>query len=217
MRINPLPLILVVTLSGCVRSPGPPSAPVENDLSIIFPDFPERDVVDVGAPGQPYELDGEMLRAVMIAANDFLPPGAKNPPCRNRQEAQRYRVIRQGDIVFVHIYEDHAYCGRSYPALDSGAKYAISIDGRILRRVSDGQPEKIVDLEPTDGGHQKTRAEPGVPPALDGIWNDPSRPWPPEFQDGGSSPPPGVSPPAPSSGSDGGRVTPDGLAGGSSQ
>jgi hypothetical protein len=217
MRINPLPLILVVTLSGCVRSPGPPSTPVENDISIIFPDFPERDVVDVGAPGQPYELDGEMLRAVMIAADDFLPPGAKNPPCRNRQEAQRYRVIRQGDIVFVHIHEDHAYCGLSYPALDSGAKYAISIDGRILRRVSDGQPEEIIDLEPADGGRQKTRAEPGVPPALDGIWNDPSRPWPREFQDGGSSPPPGVSPPAPSSGSDGGRSTPDGLAGGSTQ
>lgn len=77
MRMNPLPLMLVITLSGCVRGPGPPLTPVENDISIIFPDFPERDVVDVGAPGQPYELDGEMLRAVMIAANDFLPPGAK--------------------------------------------------------------------------------------------------------------------------------------------
>ena len=187
MRMNPLALVLAVTLCGCLRSPGPPLVPVENDTSILFPDFPERDVVDVGTPGQPYQLDGEMLRAVMIAANDFLPPGSKDTSCRNKQEAQRYRVIRQGNIVFVHIYEDHAYCGRSYPALDSGAKYAISLDGRILRRVSDGQPEQAVDVEPTDGGPRKTRAEPGVAPALDGIWNDPSRPWPPGFQDGGSA------------------------------
>lgn len=197
-----LSLMLAVTLCGCVRSPRPSPAPVEEDKSIVFPPFAEREVIEVGAREGTYELDGELLRALMVAANDFLPPGAKNPPCRNRQEAQRYRVIRQGKLVFVSISEDPAYCGARYPALDSGAKYAIGPDGRILRRVSEGQPDEPSPLEAGDGGHHKVQAEPGVPPALDGIWNDPSRPMPPELKDGGPRLPETV--PAPASAADGG-------------
>lgn len=180
-----LSLVLVLILSGCVRKP--PAAP-EGDTSIAFPSFFEREAIEVGSRGEPYEMDGVMLRAVMVAANDFLPPGASNPPCRNRQEAQRYRVIRQGDIIFVSIQEDPAFCGARYPALDSGAMYAVSADGRILRRVNEGQPGGDLPLEPPDAGHRKVQAVPGVPPALDDIWNDPSRPMPPEWRDGGSGP-----------------------------
>jgi hypothetical protein len=129
-----------------------------------------------------------MLHAVMVAANDFLPPGAKNPSCPNRQEAQSYRVIRQGPIVFVYIYENEAYCGDSQLALDSGAKYAISTDGRILRRVLDGQPDGTWGLEATDAGRQRVPSRPGVTPSYDSVWNKPApleRPSAPDPGDGG--------------------------------
>jgi hypothetical protein len=121
--------------------------PVEDDRSIVFPPFFEQTAVEVGAQGAPYELEGVVLQAIMIAANDFLPPGTKERPCWDRQEAHRYRVIRQGDVIFVRIDEDPAFCGGGYVPLDSGVKYAISTDGRILRRVVDGEPEDSV--EPT--------------------------------------------------------------------
>ncbi|WP_157231871.1 hypothetical protein [Hyalangium minutum] len=127
-----------------------------------------------------------MLRAVLIAANDFLPPGAKNPSCPNRQEAQSYRVIRQGDITFVYIYENEAYCGGSYLALDSGAKYAISTEGRILRRVLDGHPEAgAPGFEVTDAGPRKVLSRPGVTPAYDSVWNKPPPGTRLDSQDGG--------------------------------
>jgi hypothetical protein len=181
-------LVLACALASCVRSPRPPAVPIEDDRSIVFPDFQEQDVIGIGAPGQPYELHGEVLRAVMIATNDFLPPRDARAACWNRQEAHRYRVIRQGDLVFVRISEDPAACGRGYPTLDSGAWYAVSTDGRIRRRVLDGQWEEPATRLPEDGGTPKVQAEPGVPPSLDGVWNDPSRPWPAQWRDGGPGP-----------------------------
>lgn len=66
--------------------------------------------------------------------------------------AQRYLVSREGNIIFVYIYEDEEYCGGGYLALDSGVKYAISADGRILRRVFDGHPEEPFEGLNPDGG-----------------------------------------------------------------
>ncbi|WNG51424.1 hypothetical protein F0U60_50315 [Archangium minus] len=158
-----LPLVLVVCLSGCIlRNLFQPPAPPQYDNSIVFPRFFEQEAVEIGAKDEPYELDGVTLRAITIAANDFLPIGAKNPPCENRQEAQRYRVIRRGDILFVYIYEDYEYCGNPMP-LDSGAKYAISTDGRILQRIIDGQPEEPFGPVSPDAGDQWVPAKPGVP------------------------------------------------------
>lgn len=185
MWMKNLPLLLAVGLYHCSRSPSPPPVRLEDDKSIRFPRFFEQQATTVGVRGDPYELDGLTLRAIQIAANDFLPPGHKNPPCEYRQEAHHYRVIRQGGIIFVYIYEDPAYCGFSSPALDSGAKYAISAEGRILRRVIDGQPEE--PLEPIDldaGGWVPAR--PGVPSGYDAIGNSPPRASPPEQQDAGT-------------------------------
>ncbi len=209
--MSKMPLALVVVLAGCLRSPSIPSVPVGDDRTVVFPQFFDRAAGAVGAEGNLYELDGVMLRAVMIAANDFLPPGAKEPDCPNRQEAQSYRVIRQGDIIFVYIYENEAYCGSSQLALDSGAKYAISADGRILRRVLDGQPDGPWGLEPADAGSRRVPSRPGVTPAYDSVWNKPSRSMTPEAQDGGVGSSDGgggalpLAPsPAPASGLDGG-------------
>ncbi|MBJ6760535.1 hypothetical protein JGU66_07150 [Myxococcaceae bacterium JPH2] len=78
---------------------------------------------------------------MVIAANDLFPPGTRAASCANRMEAQTYRVIRKGDVIFIFIEENLAACGRRFPAMDSGAKYAIGTDGRILRRIVDGLDE----------------------------------------------------------------------------
>ena len=130
--------------------------PVENDRSIVFPQFFEQPAVELGAPGAPFELDGVVLQALVIAANDFVPPSDKARACGDRLEAHRYRVIRKGSTIFVRIEEDPAFCGGGYVSLDSGAKYAISTDGRILRRVVDGEPEGFSEGGPADAGPAPT-------------------------------------------------------------
>jgi hypothetical protein len=136
--------------------------PVENDRSIVFPQFFEQSVVEVGARGELYELDGVVLQAIMIAANDFLPPSTKERPCWDRQEAHRYRIIRRDPVIFVRIDEDSAACGGGYVSLDSGAKYAISTDGRILRRVVDGEPEGLLGPGTPDAGIPQSGEDGGV-------------------------------------------------------
>jgi hypothetical protein len=181
----PTPLLIAVTLSACAWFQSPPSVPVEDDKSVTFPQFFERDALALGAAGEPYELDGETLRAVTIAANDFLPPESQDTPCWHRRESQFYRIIRQQNIIFIYIHENHEHCGRAYPALDSGAKYAISMDGRILRRILDGQeggPFDVVTPEKADAGFI---AEPGTSPTFEATWNTPASSAPAAGQDGG--------------------------------
>jgi hypothetical protein len=173
MKPRSISLILAATLTGCLWNPFSSRAPLEEDRSIVFPQFFEAEAVEVGAGSKPYELDGELLQALVIAANDYLPQGGRNPPCPRTQEAQRYRVIRLGDLIFVYIHENHAYCGRAYPALDSGAKYAIR-NGRIIRRILDGQPAGLVEPEFPDAGDDGFTAEPGVSPTFEALWNDPA-------------------------------------------
>lgn len=180
MWMKSFALILVILLVGCTRSSGTRSVPVENDRSIVFPQFFEHPGVTIGDGASPYELDGVILRAIMIAASDFLPPATEETPCWAKPEAYQYRVIRQGNIVFVHIMEDLEHCGLQYIAVDSGAKYAVSTDGRILRRLIGAEPE-----------HSTASESPGTPQTVS--------PSPPllEAQDGGS----GAAPLLPSSSS----------------
>lgn len=201
MKMRGISLMLAVSLLGCgyLRGLFPHQTPVEDDRSIVFPRFFEHAPVEVGAPGRPYELDGEMLQALVIASNDYIPPDARNLPCPSRREAQFYRVIRQEDIIFVYIYENHAYCGRQYPVRHSGGKYAISTDGRILRRLIGDQPESPLERETPDDGGQGLSAEPGVSSEFDAIWNSP--------RDGGTEPSSPPSPPTPPPAVDGGTRT----------
>lgn len=145
----------------------------------MFPQFFEHEAVQIGVDEKPYELDGAMLRALMMATSDFLPADEHRPPCRSGQ-ALKYRVIRQGEIIFISLYEDLSACGVAYAAADSGAKYAISTDGRILRRVVDGQPMESVSPDAPDAGHHGTPADFGTSAVFDGGWNP----------DGGASGPP---------------------------
>lgn len=197
MKMHRVSLVLAASLLGCgyLRGLFPHPVPVEEDSSIVFPRFFEQRPVEVGARSEPYEMDGEMLRALEIASNDYIPPDASNLPCPSRREAQFYRVIRQGSIIFVYIYENHAYCGRPYPVRHSGGKYAISQDGRILRRLIGDQPERPVERGSPDGGRGSS-AEPGASSEFDAIWNSP--------RDGGTESLSSPSPPAPPLAADGG-------------
>lgn len=161
--------LAVIVLMDCARTPSP--APLNEDKSIVFPEFFERVGTVVAEPGEPYDLDGVTLRAITIASNDLIPPPVKNTPCWNRPEAYRYRVIRQGDIIFVRIYANTEYCHHNFLILDSGAEYAISLDGRILRRVLDGEPEG--PLPSPDAGDQGFSGEPISPSDLGSLHGPP--------------------------------------------
>ncbi|MGZ3459077.1 MAG: hypothetical protein ACXU86_11300, partial [Archangium sp.] len=166
---------------GYLGSRLPFETPTEDDKSIVFQEFFKHVAVEVGAKGEPYELDGEMLRALVIASNDYLPSDNRDIPCPSRKEAQFYRVIRQGSIIFVLITWNHAYCGYQYPpGLGEGMMYAISADGRILRRLVEGQPSGPIEPETPDDGGRWIKAEPGVSLTFDAIWNP--------LRDGGTAP-----------------------------
>jgi hypothetical protein len=144
--------------------------PRGDDTSIVFPQFFEQEAIRIGADERPYEFDGAMLRALMVATNDFLPPDDKRPPCLSGP-ALKYRIIRQGEIIFISLYEDLSACGVAYAAADSGAKYAISAEGRILRRVVDGQPLESERREAPDAGQHAVPADFGTSAVFDGGWN----------------------------------------------
>jgi hypothetical protein len=156
MKIKSMLLGLAVIVMACARATWPQPAPLENDRSVALPQFFSAPAIQLGAEATPYELDGVVLKAIMVATNDFLRPGSEKPTCWGSPEAHRYRVIRKENIIFVRIDEDLGFCGLQYVSVDTGAEYAISIDGRILRRIIDGEPESFRGAAPTapDAGVQ---------------------------------------------------------------
>jgi hypothetical protein len=93
-------------------------------------------------------IDGSTLKAIKVAADDFFSAYVPRA-CIDTPEAHRYYAVRRGETIYVAIVQDPAYCGRAYHSLDSGVRYAISVDGRILRRLLDGEPDLNT---PADGG-----------------------------------------------------------------
>lgn len=170
MTVREWILPVLIAFSGCARAPGPLSMPTENDTSIIFPVSTGQGLVTVGEPGKTYQLDGEVLRALRIVEQDLFPPRGSEQPCWARPEAHTYRFTRQRDIIFVYVEENLAYCHRQVPAMDSGAKYAISADGRILRRVVGSEPDHGVwRLRTPEGGTVIVITEPGVIPGPNAL------------------------------------------------
>jgi hypothetical protein len=158
-------LVLALLLVACLRNSNLPDVPREDDGSIVFPQFFEHEAVGVGRDAGTYELDGALLRAMTIAARDFSSTTDGQPCWEGR--GTRYRVIRQGEIIFVYAYQDLAACGLSFAVADSGVKYAISAEGRLLRRVVDGEPLAPVPHEPVDGGPREAPAELGTSAEFD--------------------------------------------------
>lgn len=147
--------LVVLLLSGCVRSTNSQPTIEEEDKTIIFPEFDTSLPIKVGAEGQLSALDGVTLRALMVAANDYIPPGRRDRECWQSQEGQEYRVIRRGDIIFVRIAANPHYCEERVIPLDDGLRYAISKEGRILRRLATGEPDGS-RLIPSDAGVEKS-------------------------------------------------------------
>jgi hypothetical protein len=158
----------MLSLAGCglLGRQSATLVPLKDDPSIVFPPFTDRVPVQLGAPGVISDMDGELLRALMVATRDFLPPASEELPCALKQEAQVYRILREGDVFFISIAQDPVRCGYTSPALDSGVRYAISREGRILRRRLDGQPEFPPET-PKDADGSWTPAAPGVASPLD--------------------------------------------------
>lgn len=100
------------------------------DMRVKLPVFDSRLQVDT-------ELDGYVLQAIRIAADDFLNPDPSELPCRDQQVSHGYQAKREGDIIFVRITFKPENCGMSYGLLDGGITYALSLDGRILRKSTD--------------------------------------------------------------------------------
>jgi hypothetical protein len=195
-------LLAAIILSSCLRnSVGAPTPEEAEDKSIIFPEFSAEFPVVIGEKESPYELDGVTLRAIMLAANDYIPPSAQRRECWQTQEAQNYRVIRRGDLIFVGITVNPYYCKESLIPLDEGMRYAISIDGRILRRLATGEPEGSRLLS-SDAGVGKTSGQP-VPKHLVGVLSGPSQ-IPPQWRKDGGSPASPESQPHPPQAPDGG-------------
>jgi hypothetical protein len=145
-------VLLILALSGCVRNQAQSPTWEEEDKSIRFPKFNDRSMSQIGKEGGLHEMDGETLRAINIAASDFIRPTSKARPCWETREAHRYRVVREGGIIFVQIYLDPFYCEMPFMFLDYGVKYAISTEGRILRRLYEGEPEDLSGPPAADAG-----------------------------------------------------------------
>lgn len=177
MKPRNLTLFLIfataITLLSCVRRWEIFSTPVQNDRSIIFPLSVGSGFVEINAQEKTYQMDGEVLRALMVVINDLFPPDVSklDLSCGARQEAHTFRFTRRDDIVFVYVNENPAYCGRTSPSMDSGAKYAISKDGRILRRVIDAMDEDdhLWRLKLPDGGAVIVATESAASPALEDL------------------------------------------------
>jgi hypothetical protein len=118
------------SLFGCSCVSKQPQ-PEHQDLSVHLPVFNYDLPLDT-------DLDGYTLQAVRIAADDFLEVDPAGLPCESKQASHRYRALRQGEIIFVRIDYKPENCGQTVRMLDAGATYAISVDGRILRREKDG-------------------------------------------------------------------------------
>ncbi|WP_043320998.1 hypothetical protein [Corallococcus coralloides] len=131
----------VLLLAGCLRGQGARPADWEGDRSIAFPPFYVQSAVQLGGEEQAYVLDGNLLRAVQVSMDDFFPKRSKDTPCWGTPEAYRYRVIRQGTVFFILIHEARDACGNTFIGVDTGARYAVSLDGRILRRSVGAEPE----------------------------------------------------------------------------
>ena len=147
-------LVAAILLTHCARRS--PTSPIQEDRPIAFPKFYERFPSKTNEGGQFYHLDGATLVALSIAANDFAPKDRNDVPCWDRQEAFHYQFVRQGDIIFVRIDSNPSHCEHKFLIMDGGVQYAISLDGRILRRIFDGEPEGPLPLHSTDAGGQRS-------------------------------------------------------------
>jgi hypothetical protein len=111
------------------------------DRTIKMPRFNRTEIDGV--------VDGPTAQALHVVEDDFLPAPSKRYPCYYTPKALVYKVIRRGDIIFVEVEIHPEACGDQSALFDGSGRYAVSLDGRILRRQLDLEPG---EEEPYDGG-----------------------------------------------------------------
>ncbi len=146
MKAKGVALLLLVISVGCLRHRGR----LEHQDSRVR--MPSYDAIMAGS-----SIDGPTFRALQVATDDFFPTWGAPRACIDTPEAYRYYAVRRGEVIYVALLQNPGHCGRAYSSLDSGARYAISVDGRVLRRLLDGEPEPDA-LE--DGGFLEEGSEP---------------------------------------------------------
>ncbi|WP_342378562.1 hypothetical protein NVS55_04150 [Myxococcus stipitatus] len=121
-----------LSTSACVRPWRATFAPPEEALKVEFPEWKKEGTI---------VLDGITLRALQIAAEDFIPVGTTPPEgadaktiCQMRWESFDTWIRRGERVTFIHFSPIWERCGVTRPPVDGGADYAISDDGIILRR-----------------------------------------------------------------------------------
>ncbi|WP_434391543.1 hypothetical protein [Melittangium boletus] len=85
-------------------------------------------------------LDGQSLKAIEIAMDEFLPPGAKASShdeklarCLSSRENYDVSVFKSDEgIFFVAIAANLDRCGITDSVVDAGATYGIDAQGRIV-------------------------------------------------------------------------------------
>ncbi|MFL5344128.1 MAG: hypothetical protein ACJ8AT_05010 [Hyalangium sp.] len=179
MKANILLLLPIVIALGCISHR---DRFQRQDSSIQMLSY---DSITAGAL-----IDGPTLRALQVAADDFFPSWSLPRACIDTPEAHRYYAVRRGEIIYVAILQDPGYCGRAYSSLDSGVRYAISVDGRILRRLLDGEPDLNA---PAEGGAEPVILDGGAA-AIDVTVPLDARVSFPASADAGTSPPDGGTP-----------------------
>jgi hypothetical protein len=121
-------------------------------------------------------MDGARVQAIMVAAQDFISTESSGLSCWNKPGDFHYEVLRQGNIIFVEISADQYACN-GIGALDFGARYAISTDGRILRRLDATEPDWATPppkaSEPEDGGTSRKYDLEELVPMISGPVDDP--------------------------------------------
>lgn len=145
-------LLSALILSSCLRSAGGSPAPPLEDTSIVFPMFFGVKATTLGEEGALYQMDGVVLRALMVATQDFLRSDGPGKPCWSTPEGHRYGIIRRGDIIFIEIEADLDNCWKEAMPMDYSVAYAIGSDGRILRRLFSGHPDYPNPLRLSDAG-----------------------------------------------------------------
>jgi hypothetical protein len=153
-----LPLLTALLLVTCGRSPVSPSPMRRDDESIRFPKALESPGLRLGQSEQRARVDGAIVQAMMVAAKDFIPSSSDRSRCFTKPGDFFFDVIRQGEIIFVAISPDYYTCEGGTGPLDWGAVYAISTDGRILRRV---HPEELAWTAPSSSPDAGESADAG--------------------------------------------------------
>jgi hypothetical protein len=139
---------------GGVQSDGglPDGGLPDGGLPVVFPEHFGVEGTAVGEQGRLYRMEGITLRALLAAIDDFRLTSSRGHPCGSAPEEQLYRIFDQGKIIFIEITANTSHCKPGSLMMAHGVKYAISPEGRILRRISSGGPDDVPALKPSDAG-----------------------------------------------------------------